>query len=372
MYFINYIINIIYMKKGFLLKKKSKKKTIKKKAAAPTKEMANLKVSATEKARVIFIPEAHENFQMKLEIGKMLIEEIPRFMEKGITKISLVSEGEEVNPTFEGSLMAWQAINAPKAAKYTSNNLLVEGLDNKNYKLEISKKTIKTLKAFPNVLVDFITHFFQNYGTVVYQWESQQQNTKQYFEMFINKQGIDDINYWWYQGNDDMIRHLKQSIDEGILKKEGVDAANNIIKMLNGFKSGGITGFYGNSGENYITSIKTLINILEQIQLLIDTDNIAEAKLFNMFVEKIKQGLEYGVANPQEMKNDKKGFNVWRSIYLTQPGYDGKMNIKPFMKLINSTRDQSTVKAMEYRMAQPNPPELFIIIFGAAHLPIFL
>ena len=92
MYFINYIINIIYMKKGFLLKKKSKKKTVKKKAAATTKGMANLKVSATEKARVIFIPEAHENFQMKLEIGKMLIEEIPRFMEKGITKISLVSE----------------------------------------------------------------------------------------------------------------------------------------------------------------------------------------------------------------------------------------------------------------------------------------
>ena len=345
------------MEKGFLLKKKT----------------TGVGQTALKTARVIFIPEAHEDFQMKLEIGRMLMEKIvePQSMkEKGITKISLVSEGEEVNPIFEGSLLHSEARISPETIKYISNNLLVEGLDNKNYKLEISKKTIKTLKAFPNVLVDFITHFFQNYGTVVYQMVDDQQNTKQYFEKFLNRQGIQDIDYWWNQGNDDMIRHLEQSIQYGLIKEEGVDAAKKIIGMLLGFKSGGITGFYGNNEENYITSITILIEILHQITLLVDTDNIAKAELFKMFVEKIKQGLEYGVANPQDMKNDKKGFNVWRSIYLTQIVHDGKRNIKPFMKLINLTRDQSVIKAMEYRMGQPNPPELFILIFGAAHLPM--
>jgi len=91
--------------------------------------------------------------------------------------------------------------------------------------------------------------------------------------------------------------------------------------------------------------------------------------LLPRFIDKIKHGLENGIANPEKMADETDGLNAWRAIYLPNMSGERAGQIKPFMQLINSARDVNIINAMISRLNRRDPPQVFVMIFGKGHYP---
>ena len=61
-----------------------------------------------------------------------------------------------------------------------------------------------------NPLVDFITHFFQDYGALTYQMGDP--NTLEGFTEGMAEQGLSNVERWFDEGNSVMIQHLNESV----------------------------------------------------------------------------------------------------------------------------------------------------------------
>ena len=348
-------------KKG---KKKGKKKTQK-------NNNNNNNTGAVARVPVLFVSEIHRNAQNMMRNRGEVMSYVVEKQTQGITRICFVSEGNGVNPVFEMLINHVRPGERSATVDYIKRNLLVEALNNKQVRLR-SGHTIHTLPTTMNPLVDFITHFFQDYGALTYQMGDP--NTLEGFTEGMAEQGLSNVERWFDEGNSVMIQHLKESRKNGLLNEEGNAAAESIIAILQQFKDGGLQGFYGASGENYTASIAILAELLEFIKTLIlnstgDSFDDLGKMLLPQFINKIKHGVENGIANPEKMEDEKDGLNAWQAVYLPNLSGKNEGKIKPLMKLINSARDNNIINAMKARLSKPNPPKVFVMIFGKGHFP---
>ena len=350
-------------------KKKGKKKGKKK-----TQKNNNNNTGTLASVPVLLVPEIHMNPENMMRNKDVVMSYVVEKQRQGFTRICFVSEGNGVNPIFEMLISLVGSGERSATVDYIKKNLLVEALNNKQVMLQ-SGHTIHTLPTTMNPLVDFITHFFQDYGALTYQMGDP--NTLEGFTEGMAEQGLNNVESWFGEGNTVMIQHLKESRKNGFLNEEGNAAAERIIAILQKFKDGGLQGFYGASGdgvigENYVASIAILAELLESIKILIidstgDSFDENGKMLLPQFIKKIKDGLVTGIANPEEIDED--GLNAWQRWYLPNLSGKNEGKIKPFMKLINSARDNNILNAMKARLSKPNPPEVFVMIFGKGHFP---
>lgn len=349
-------------KKG---KKKGKNKTQK-------NNNNNNNTGALSRVPVLFVPEIHMKRQNIMKNRTTVMSYVREKQMQGVRRMCFVSEGNSVNPVFELLIAQVGTGQRSPTVDYIKQNLLVEALDNERLTLQLSRQNIRTLPTTMNSLVDFITHFFQDYGVFSYQMGDP--NTLEGFTEDMEAKGLTNVESWFDEGNRVMIQHLNESREKGLLNDEGKAAAERIIAILQKFKDGGLQGFYGASGENYSASIAILAELLELIKTVIinssgDSFDAAGKMLLPQFINKIKHGLENGIANPGKMEDEKDGLNAWRAVYL--PNVSGKNagKIKPFMQLLNSARDNNIINAMTDRLSKPNPPQVFVMIFGKGHFP---
>ena len=356
------------MKKGFLANKKGKKG---KKAAAAAPKVAEKKKSA--RVPVLFIPEIHHNMESISRNAAFLSSYIrQKQVQDGVRRICFVSEGNSVNHVFDSLIAQVPPGGVSQTVEYIKRNLLVEALNSEQYRLQFSGQKVTTLPTTMNPLVDFVTQFFQDYGVFTYQMGDA--NTVEGFREGMARQGINHVDSWFEQGNNLMIQHLTESRQKGLLDDEGNAAADKAIAIIQTFKAGGLQGFYGESGENYATNIGILAQLLELVKTLIihsteDSFDAPGKMLLPRFIDKIKHGLENGIANPEKMADEKDGLNAWRAIYLPNNRGERVGQIKPFMQLINSARDVNIINAMIARLNRRDPPQVFVMIFGKGHYP---
>ena len=365
------------MKKGFLVpsnkkgKKGKKGRKGRKAAAAAVPKVAEKKKSA--RVPVLFIPEIHHNMELITRNAGFLSSYISqKQVQDGIRRICFVSEGNGVNPVFDSLIAQVPPGGVSPTVEYIKKNLLVEALNSEQYRLPFSGKRVTTLPTTINPLVGFITHFFQDYGVLTYQMGDA--NTVEGFSEGMAQQGINHVDRWFEEGNTLMIQHLTESRQKGLLDDEGNAAADKAIAILQQFKDGGLQGFYGASGEKYATNIGILAQLLELVKTLIihsteDSFDASGKMLLPRFIDKIKHGLENGIANPEKMTDETDGLNAWRAIYLPNIRGERVGQIKPFMQLINSARDVNIINAMIARLNRRDPPQVFVMIFGKGHYP---
>lgn len=332
----------------------------------------NNNTGALARVPVLFVPEIHMNTENIMKNSTAVVSYVREKQMQGVRRMCFVSEGNSVNPVFDSLIAQVGPGQRSPIVDYIKQNLLVEALDNERLTLQFSRQNIRTLPTTTNPLVDFITHFFQNYGALTYQMGDP--NTLEGFREGMEAQGLTNVESWFDEGNIVMIQHLNESREKGLLNDEGKAAAEPIIAILQQFKDGGLKGFYGASGENYSASISILAELLELIKTVIinsygDSFDAAGKMLLPQFINKIKHGLENGIANSEKMEDEKDGLNAWSAVYL--PNVSGKNagKIKPFMQLINSARDSNIINAMIARLRKPNPPQVFVMIFGKGHFP---
>ena len=357
------------MKKGFLANKKGKKGKKGRKAAAP--KVAEKKKSA--RVPVLFIPEIHGKMEsITRNVGFLSSYIRTKQVQDGVSRICFVSEGNSVNPVFDSLIAQVPPGGVSQTVEYIKRNLLVEALNSEQYRLQFSGQKVTTLPTTMNPLVDFVTQFFQDYGVFTYQMGDA--NTVEGFREGMTSKGIKNVDMWFEEGNDSMIQHLNESRQKGLLDDEGNAAADKAIAILQQFKDGGLQGFYGASGENYATNIGILAQLLELVKTLIihsteDSFDAPGKMLLPRFIDKIKHGLENGIANPEKMTDETDGLNAWRAIYLPNNRGERVGQIKPFMQLINSARDVNIINAMIARLNRRDPPQVFVMIFGKGHYP---
>jgi len=320
---------------------------------------------------VLFVPEIHMDMGIMRRNREVISSYIREKQEEGVNRICFVSEGNSVNPVFDSLIAEVGPNNSSSAVDYTKKNLLVESLNSEQYLLDSTRETITTLPTTMNPLVDFIAQFFQDYGALVYQMGDP--NTVEGIRQGMAKQGLNNVDIWFHEGNTPMIQHLIES-RHNLLNDEGNVAADDAIAILQNFKGGGLQGFYGESGDNYTTSIGILVQLLELIKIMIlnSKDNsfdYAGKLLLPQFIDKIKHGLETGIVNPAKMADETDGLNAWMAIYLPNQRGENARKIKPFMQLILSARDDNIINAMIARLDSPDPPQVFVMIFGAGHYP---
>ena len=365
------------MQRGFLVTSKKKGKGKKgRKAAAAAAAAAAPKVAEKKKSArvpVLFIPEVHYNRESITRNLNFLTSYIrTKQVQEGVKRICFVSEGNSVNAVFDSLIAQVPPGGVSPTVEYIKRNLLVEALNSEQYTLQLSGQRITTLPTTMNPLVDFVTQFFQDYGVFTYQMGDA--NTVEGFRESMAQHNINHVDSWFEQGNNVMIQHLTESRQKGLLDDEGNAAADKAIAIIQTFRAGGLQGFYGESGENYATNIGILAQLLELVKTLIihsteDSFDASGKMLLPSFIDKIKHGLENGIANPEKMADEKDGLNAWRAIYLPNNSGERAGQIKPFMLLINSARDVNIIKAMISRLNRGDPPQVFVMIFGKGHYP---
>ena len=363
------------MQRGFLVssnkKGKKGKKGRKAAAAAAAPKVAEKKKSA--KVPVLFIPEIHHNMESITRNLHFLSSYIrTKQVQDGVKRICFVSEGNSVNPVFDSLISQVPPGGVSPTVEYIKRNLLVEALNSEQYRLPFSGQRVTTLPTTMNPLVNFVTQFFQDYGIFTYQMGDA--NTVEGFREGMAQQGINHVDNWFEEGNSAMIQHLTESRQKGLLDDEGNAAADKAIAIIQTFKAGGLQGFYGESGGNYATNIGILAQLLELVKTLIihsteDSFDASGKMLLPRFIDKIKHGLENGIANPEKMADETDGLNAWRAIYLPNMSGERAGQIKPFMQLINSARDVNIINAMISRLNRRDPPQVFVMIFGKGHYP---
>ena len=340
-------------------------------AAAAAPKVAEKKKSA--RVPVLFIPEIHHNLEVITRNTRFLSSYIrTKQTQHGVRRICFVSEGNSVNPVFDSLIAQVPPGGVSPTVEYIKRNLLVEALNSEQYNLEFSGQRVTTLPTTMNPLVDFVTQFFQDYGVLTYQMGDA--NTVEGFRAGMAHSGINHVDSWFEEGNNVMIQHLTESRQKGLLDDEGNAAADKAIAIIQTFRAGGLQGFYGESGENYATNIGILAQLLDLIKTMIihsteDSFDSTGKGLLPSFIDKIKHGLENGIANPEKMADEKDGLNAWRAIYLPNNSGERAGQIKPFMLLINSARDVNIINAMISRLNRSDPPQVFVMIFGKGHYP---
>ena len=365
------------MQKGFLLvhsNKKGKKGKKGRKAAAAA--AAAPKVDEKKKSvrvPVLFIPEIHHHVESITRNRDFLTSYIrTKQAQDGVKRICFVSEGNSVNSVFDLLIAQVPQDSVSPTVEYIKKNLLVEALNSEQYRLPFSRHIVTTLPTTMNPLVDFVTQFFQDYGVFTYQMGDA--NTVEGFREGMANHGINQVDSWFEEGNNLMIQHLTKSRHEGLLDDDGNEAADKAIAIIQTFNAGGLQGFYGESGGNYATNIGILAQLLELVKTMIihSTGNSFDENgkmILPSYIDKIKQGLENGIAHPEKMADDKEGLNAWRAIYLPSIMGPNVGKIKPFMLEINSARDDNIIKAMISRLNKPYSPQVFVMIFGKGHYP---
>ena len=344
-------------------------------AAAPPAPAAPAMSSAgpDTPARVILIPEIHRDLlsasrQQLVGPHQTMVSAIMKTQAmRGQKRFCFVSEGDGVHPAFQVALS--DRASVPDGIReYAVNNFIVENV-NKGHTRILSKNGSKaeiktTLPTSPNILVTFTSSFFQDLGVLVYQLRKTElyPNTADGLVRYMRiNYGFADFEQNYSNNIQFLINALQQMKGDTSLvtTSEGQGAIVELEKNLEEMKAKGLAGFYGTDGANYMNSIENLATMLGHVKILIkdSTD-----KSFN---EDSKQQLQTSIdAIISGLKSRNIGdFNFWKMLWLgTKPGEIGIM-----MQAMFHARDRNIVDAMSHRMREPNPPQMFFIIFGAAH-----